>query len=77
MRTVTKKEITIFLASSAELRKDRDLFGDFVQHLNNHYANRGLFFQLDKWEYFDNLKAFNDNRTQSEYNKHIEACFTP
>ena len=66
--------MTIFLASSAELRKDRDLFGDFVQHLNNHYANRGLFFQLDKWEYFDSLNAFNDNRTQSEYNKHIEAC---
>ena len=74
MKTVTKKEMTIFLASSAELRKDRDLFGDFVQHLNNHYANRGLFFQLDKWEYFDSLNAFNDNRTQSEYNKHIEAC---
>ena len=74
MKTVIKKEMTFFLASSAELRKDRDLFGDFVQRLNYHYANRGLGFQLDKWEYFDSLNAFNDNRTQSEYNKHIKAC---
>lgn len=62
------------MASSAELRKDRDLFGDFVSHLNNHYRRRGLFLQLDKWEYFDKTKAFDNHRTQDEYNKHVCNC---
>ena len=69
-KTVIKKEISIFLASSAELRKDREKFADFVMNLQKHYSNRGLGFQLEKWEYLDS--AYNGRRKQDEYNDVIK-----
>ncbi len=70
MAKVNKEEISIFLASSAELRKDREKFADFVMDLQKHYSKRGLGFQLEKWEYLD--PAYNGRRKQDEYNDVIK-----
>ena len=72
MAKVNKEEISIFLASSAELRKDREKFADFVMNLQKHYSKRGLGFQLEKWEYLD--PAYNGRRKQDEYNDVIKKC---
>ena len=69
-KTVIKKEISIFLASSAELRKDREKFADFVMDLQKHYSNRGIGFQMEKWEYLD--PTYNGRRKQDEYNDVIK-----
>ncbi len=74
MRIVTKKELSIFLASSAELRDDRIQFGDFVMQLQEHYSNRNIGFQLKKWEYFDKTFAFDGDRTQDAYNYQVSIC---
>ena len=72
MAKVTKEEISIFLASSVELRKDREKFADFVGNLQKHYSKRGLGFQLEKWEYLDS--AYNGRPKQDEYNDVIKKC---
>ena len=66
------KTISIFLASSNELKIDRIEFGDFVRSLDNIYEKRGTRVELLKWEEFD--AAYNDRRKQDEYNEIIRTC---
>lgn len=66
------KTISIFLASSNELKTDRIEFGDFVRSLDNIYEKRGTRIILLKWEDFDS--AYNGRRKQDEYNEKIRTC---
>lgn len=66
------KIIKIFLASSAELKSDRDQFEIFVNRENNNLIKKGLFIRLIIWEDF--IDAISETRLQDEYNRTILDC---
>lgn len=66
------KKIKIFLASSSELESDRQQFEVFINRKNKEWIDRGVFFDLEKWEDF--LDAMSQTRMQDEYNKVILQC---
>ena len=65
----TKK---IFLASSSELKADRDQFEILINRENKEWVARGVFLELVIWEDF--LDAMSQTRLQDEYNKAIRGC---
>lgn len=67
--TVTLK---IFLASSAELRADRDEFERYFRRQNDRLRKQGLYLQIVRWENF--LDAMSETRLQDEDIKEVRAC---
>ncbi|MGH8508926.1 MAG: GUN4 domain-containing protein, partial [Gammaproteobacteria bacterium] len=67
--TQTKK---IFLASSAELKGDRDQFEIFIGRKNKDWVDQGVFIELIVWEDF--LDAVSKTGLQNEYNNAIREC---
>ena len=65
-------KIKIFLASSSELKDDREKFEIFINRQNKNYINEGVFLKLELWEDF--LDAMSQTRLQDEYNKAIADC---
>jgi hypothetical protein len=65
----TKK---LFLASSSELKHDREQFEIFINRKNNDWVAKGVFLQLVIWEDF--LDAVSQTRLQDEYDKAIRDC---
>ena len=67
------KIIKIFLASSSELKSDREQFEIFINRKNKYYIReKSLFLELVIWEDF--LDAMSKTRSQDEYNKEITNC---
>ncbi|MEM8676884.1 MAG: hypothetical protein AAGF83_23980 [Cyanobacteria bacterium P01_G01_bin.67] len=66
------KIIKIFLASSSELKSDREQFEIFINRKNKEYIQRSIFLELVIWEDF--LDAMSQTRLQDEYNKAITDC---
>ncbi len=64
----TKK---IFLASSSELKKDRERFELFIGRRNKTWQKKGMSLELVIWEDF--LDAVSDTRLQDEYNEAIKS----
>lgn len=64
--------IKIFLASSEELREDRDAFEIMVTRLNSQWRSRDITFEVVRWEFF--IDALAKDGLQKEYNKTIQAC---
>ena len=62
----------IFLASSSELKEDRDQFEILLSRKNKEWIDKGLFQELDRWENF--LDAMSQTRLQNEYNNTIKSC---
>ncbi len=62
----------LFLASSSELKEDRDQFEIFINRKNKDWIDRGIFLELILWEDF--LDAVSQTRLQDEYNKAIQEC---
>jgi internalin A len=62
----------VFLASSAELRADRDAFELYFRQQNDHLRAEGLYLEIVRWENF--LDAMSDTRLQNEYNRAIRDC---
>ncbi|MGH7491106.1 MAG: NB-ARC domain-containing protein [bacterium] len=62
----------IFLASSAELKSDREQFEIFISRKNKLWAKKGVFLHLEIWEDFPD--AISQTRLQDEYNKAIREC---
>jgi hypothetical protein len=71
-RATQVRKIRIFLASSEELRADREAFLLYFTELNRQFLDRGLFLDIDHWENF--LDAMSETRLQDEYNKSVRAC---
>lgn len=71
---VTAKPVTIkiFLASSAELRADRDEFDLYFRQLNDRLRREGCYLEIVRWENF--LDAMSESRLQDEYNRALAAC---
>ncbi len=66
---ITRK---IFLASSSELKADRDQFEIFINRKNNEWLSKEIFLKLIVWEDF--LDAMSKTRLQDEYNEAIVEC---
>ena len=59
---MTKKKI--FLASSSELKEDRDSFEIFINRKNKDWIDKSIFLELILWEDF--LDAVSQTRLQDE-----------
>ena len=59
----------IFLASSSELREDRQQFESLVSRQNNEWYGRGAYLEVVLWEDF--LDAMSQTRLQDEYNRAV------
>lgn len=70
--TTDLQTIRIFLASSAELKPDREAFEQFIARRNKDWRPRGVFLHLDIWE--DLSAAMSPTRSQDEYNREIDRC---
>ena len=66
------KTIKIFLASSEELKDERNTMADLILHLNKLFRGRGLELDLEKWEYLD--ASMTGKRKQDEYNEVLKQC---
>lgn len=60
------QKIRLFLASSLELKEDREQFEIFVYRKCKAWFERGIFLHLEVWEDF--LDAIGAGGLQSEYN---------
>lgn len=63
------RKVCIFLASSAELRDDRDKFDLFFRQQNDAYIKRGRYLEIVRWE--TSTQALSATRLQDEYNRTI------
>lgn len=68
----TLKVIKIFLASSFELKQDREEFEIFINRENINLVNQNIFLRLIVWENF--IDAVSQTRIQDEYNQAIRHC---
>ncbi len=66
------EKIKIFLASSSELKTDREQFELFINRKNKEWIGKGAFIELIIWEDF--LDTLSQTRLQDEYNKAIKQC---
>ncbi|MGD1860826.1 MAG: COR domain-containing protein [Leptolyngbyaceae cyanobacterium] len=71
-RPINEKTIRIFLASSAELRDDRDKFDLYFRQQNDRLRKQGVYLEIVRWENF--LDAMSTTRLQDEYNQAIRHC---
>ena len=62
----------IFLASSSELRDERDAFELDLRQWNDELRRQGTYLEIVRWENF--LDAMSETRLQDEYNKAVRAC---
>ena len=66
------REVRIFLASSSELREDRDEFDLYFRQQNDQFRKKALYLKIVRWEDF--LDAMSETRLQDEYNSAIRKC---
>ena len=66
------QKIKLFLASSFELKADRDQFEIFIYRKCKAWYDQGIFLHLDIWEDLSNAVAVAGS--QSEYNQVIQGC---
>lgn len=66
-----ERTIEIFLASSAELREDRDAFDLYFRQQNDRLRDRGVYLKIVRWENF--LDAMSETRLQDEYNEAVRS----
>jgi len=64
--------VKIFLASSAELKEDRDALRLYISHQNDKWHKNGVYIELVQWEFF--LDVMSKTRLQDEYNKALKEC---
>jgi hypothetical protein len=66
------RTIKIFLASSAELKQDRDAFELHFRQANDRWLPKGIYLQILRWETC--LDAMSETRQQDEYNNKVRDC---
>ena len=66
------RTIKIFLASSSELKEDRDGFDLHFRQANDRWIQKGIYLQILRWENF--LDAMSETRLQEEYNEEVRNC---
>jgi internalin A len=71
-RWANAREVSVFLASSAEFSEDRRDFELYFRRLNDERLKQGVYLKVVLWENF--LDAMSKTRLQDEYNKAICDC---
>ena len=71
-KPVVQPETKIFLASSEELKEDRDEFELYFRQQNDKLRKKGIYLEVIRWENF--LDAMSETSLQDEYNKEVRAC---
>ena len=66
------KTIKIFIASSDELRSEREKFDTLFAHLNNIFKKRDIQLEAVRWEFLDS--SMGKEHKQEEYNREIKEC---
>ena len=66
------KKITLFLASSAELKPEREQFEIMIYRKCKAWFGRGIFLHLDIWE--DLSARMSATGSQSEYNEYVRGA---
>ena len=66
------KTIKVFIASSDELKPERDKFDTLFNHLNSIFTARGVRLEPVKWEFLDS--SMGRLHKQEEYNREIKKC---
>lgn len=66
------KTYRIFLASSFELKSERDQFEIFINRENKRLAEKNVFLRLEIWE--DINDGFNTTCKQEDYNEYLRKC---
>lgn len=66
------KKLTLFLASSAELKAEREQFEIEIYRKCKAWLGKGIFLHLDIWE--DLSARMSADSSQSDYNKKVEAA---
>ena len=69
-RKGAQKHIKIFLASSVELKAEREQFEIFIHRENQQLYKKGIFIELQLWENF--IDAMSQTRLQDEYNNVVK-----
>jgi hypothetical protein len=69
-RKGSQKHLKIFLASSAELKEEREQFEIFIHRENQQLYKKGIFIELIIWENF--IDAMSKTRLQDEYNNIVK-----
>jgi Leucine-rich repeat (LRR) protein len=72
LRAKPLKKIRIFLASSSELREDRDAFDLYFRQQTDRWIEKGIYLQIERWETF--LDAMSETRKQDDYNEKVRSC---
>jgi hypothetical protein len=62
--------IKIFIASSSELKEDRDEFRQFISVLNDRVVDKGVYLKLIQWEDF--LDSVSATSKQDDYNQALK-----
>ncbi|MBN1608796.1 MAG: hypothetical protein JW940_19370 [Polyangiaceae bacterium] len=68
----TARTLRVFLASSSELRDDRDAFDLYFRQQNDEFLRLGVYLEITRWENF--LDAINETRKQDDYNRAVREC---
>ncbi len=71
-REGSQLHLKIFLASSAELKAEREQFEIFIHRENQKLYKEGIFIELILWENF--IDAISRSRLQDEYNNAVKQC---
>ncbi|MBN1612567.1 MAG: hypothetical protein JW940_38410, partial [Polyangiaceae bacterium] len=66
------RTLKVFLASSSELKGDRDEFESYFRRKNDDLRRQGIYLEIVMWEHF--LDAMSPTRLQDEYNKAVRDC---
>ncbi len=66
------KTIKIFVASSNELKSERDAFDVLVNQFNSQFRHKAIFIELVKWENLD--ASMGEEHKQTEYNNKLKEC---
>lgn len=66
------KTYPIFLASSFELKPEREKFENFINRQNKRLVKKNVFLKLEIWEDLDD--ALNSSRKQEDYNEALACC---
>jgi internalin A len=68
----SRNPIRIFLASSSELKDDRDEFELYFRRRNDLLRRDGRYLEIVRWENF--LDCMSETRLQDEYNANVRNC---
>lgn len=66
------REVKVFIASSAELKEDKQLFDLYFSEKNKIFRSKNIDFNQKTW--MDFSSSINDRRLQDRYNEYIREC---